>query len=171
MSSTLRPDNLKAALDAKVAAGMAQLAEVREMEQPRLTPHLNPREIVGAFLLYARGIFPMLRTFGSTQAGELQFNAWYEQWVKALSDADRALWKQLGDDHGAGLTDVEISAVADPSVAPPASSSGARPDVRKRIVRFAAYANRPASNVCGDYLRLARVFIHDFLRDHARFLH
>ena len=177
MSSTLRPDNLKAALDAKVAASMAQLAEVREMEQPRLTPHLNPRETVRAFLLYARSICPLLRTFGSTQAGELQFNAWYEQWVKGLSDADRALWNQFRDDgvqqeHGRGaeLIDVEISVAADPSVAMQPPLPVARADVRKRLVRFAAYANRPASNVCGDYLRLARVFAHDFVRDHARFL-
>ena len=65
MPSTLRPDNLKAALDAKVAAALAQLGEVRETEQPRLTPHLNPREIVGTFLLYARGIFPVASAFGS----------------------------------------------------------------------------------------------------------
>jgi len=159
MSSTLRPDNLKAALDAKVAAGMAQLAEVREMEQPHPTPHLNPQEIVRAFLLYARGIFHLLRAFGRTQAGELQFNAWHEQWVKALSEADRALWTHLGDDrvehgHSAELIEVE--------------TSGA--ETRKRLVRFAAYANRPASNVCGDYLRLARVLAHDFIRDHQRFI-
>ena len=147
------------------------------MEQPRPTPHLNPREIVGAFLLYARGIFALLRTFGRTQAGELQFNAWYEQWVKALIDADRALWNHLGDErpqqphgHAAELIDVEISVATDPPVAPQPSLPGARPEVRKRLVRFAAYANRPASNVCGDYLRLARVFAHDFIRDHQRFI-
>jgi len=154
---------------------MAQLAEVREMEQPRPTPHLNPREIVGAFLLYARGIFALLRSFGRTQAGELQFNAWHEQWVAALSDADRALWNQLGDDRvqqgrGAELIDVEISVAADPSVAAQQSLPRAQTAAGKRIVRFAAYANRPASNVCGDYLRLARVLAHDFIRDHQRFI-
>ena len=147
------------------------------MEQPRLTPHINPREIVGTFLLYARGIFPLLSTFGRTHAGELQFNAWYEQWVKALGDADRVLWNHLRDDrvqqehgHGAELIDFEISLTENPSVPMQPSSPGARAEIRKRIVRFAAYANRPASNVCGDYLRLARVFAHDFVRDHQRFI-
>jgi hypothetical protein len=177
MSATVRPDNLKAALDAKIAAALAQLGEVREMEQPRLTPHINPTEIVRAFLLYACGVFPVASTFGKAQAGELQFNAWYEQWVTGLSDADRALWKRLRDDrvqqehgHGAELIDVEIAVAADSSVALPQSLPAARADVRKRLVRFAAYANRAASDVCEDYLRLARVFANDFVRDHARFL-
>jgi len=175
MSATVRPDNLKAALDAKLAAALAQLGEVREMEQPRLTPHLNPREIVGAFLLYARGVFPIASTFGKAQAGELQFGTWYEQWVAKLGDADRALWKQLRDvqqehGHAAELIDTEISVPADSSVAAQQSLPGTRPDVRKRLVRFAAYPNRAASDVCEHYLRLAKAFTGSFLRDHARFL-
>ncbi len=173
MSSTVRPDNLQAALDAKFAASRAQLDEMREMEQPRLTPHLNPREIVEAFLLYARGVFLVASAFGKAQAGELQFDAWYMQWVANLSDVDRAVWKYLRDDgigHGAELSDVEISVAAESAVAGPQPSSGARPDVRKRLVRFAAYANRAASDVCGDYLRLSKVFADNFVADHARFL-
>ena len=177
MSATVRPDNLKAALDAKVAAAMAQLAELREAEQPRLTPHLNPREIIGTFLLYARGVYSVASTFGKATAGDLQFNAWYEQWVKALGDADRSLWKQLRDErvqqehrHGADLIDVEMSVAADPSVAAHQASPGARADVRKSLVRFAAHAQRAASEVCYDYVRLARGFANDFVREHVRFL-
>jgi hypothetical protein len=177
MSATVRPDNVKAALDAKLAAALAQLGEVREMEQPRLTPHLSPREIVAAVLLYAGGVFPVASTFGKAHAGELQFDAWYGQWLAKLSDADRGLWKQLRDHriqhehgHGAELIDVEISVAAESSVAVQPSSSGARPDVRKRLVRFAAHPTRAASAVCADYVRLARLFVHDFVRDHSRFL-
>ena len=173
MSTTIRPDNLRAALDAKVAAALSQLVELREAEQPRVTPHLNLREIVGAFLLYARAVFPIAHTFGDAQAGELQFNAWYKQWRRKLNDADRALWEQLRDDraradaHGADLIDVEISVAADPTITvPPAQRTG----VRKQLVRFASQPTRDASAVCDDYLRLAKRFAADFVEEYQRFL-
>jgi len=169
MSTTVRPDNLKAALDAKVAASMAQLAELREAEQPRPTPHLNAREIIGTFLRYARGVYSVAGTFGKANAGDLQFNAWYEQWVKGLGDTDRALWKELErvqpePGHGAELIEVETS------VAAHQRSPGAGADVRKSLVRFAVHAQRAASDVCYDYVRLTRRFANDFVREHARFL-
>ena len=83
MSTTVRPDNLKAALDAKLAAAMSQLVELREAEQPRVTPHLNPREIIGTFLLYAGRVYPIADAFGRAQAGDLQFDAWYGTGLKS----------------------------------------------------------------------------------------
>ena len=171
MSSTVRPDNLRAALDAKLAAAMSQLVELREAEQPRLTQHLNPREAVGAFLLYTRAIYPIVDTFGRAQAGHLQFDAWYGQWRDNLGTPDRALWTQLRDDrvrpeHGKDAALIEIEISVDTDQLPP----GARRDVRKRLLRFAALPERPASDVCDDYLRLAKRFAADFVRDHARFL-
>jgi hypothetical protein len=177
MSSTVRPNNVRAALAAKLAAAMSQLVELREAEQPRLTPHLSPREIVGAFLLYARGVYTIVDTLGKAQAGHLQFNAWYGQWTEGLGDADRALWKQLSDDRGAeeqgrgvALIDHGIAAAADPSSTAQQAAPGARADVRKGLVRFAAYPDRAAGNVCEHYLRLAKRLADDFVRDHARFL-
>jgi hypothetical protein len=177
MSTTVRPDNLRAALDAKLAAAMSQLVELREAEQPRVTLHLNPREIVDTFLMYACRIYPIADTFGRAQAGDLQFDAWYGQWIGKLGDADRALWKQLRDERarqehgqGAALIEVEISVPSDPSITVHQSVPGARADVRKRIIRFAASPNRAASNVCDDYLRLAKRFAGEFVRDYARFL-
>lgn len=177
MSSTVRPDNLRAALDAKLAAAMAQLVELREAEQPRVTVHLNPRENVGAFLLYLSRVYPIADTFGRAQAGDLQFGAWYGQWVEKLGEADRALWKQLRDEcvqqeraQGVALIEVEISVAADPSSAMHQSVPSAQADVRKPLVRFATSPNRLAGDVCADYLRLARRFADDFLRDYARFL-
>jgi hypothetical protein len=164
MSTTIRPDNLKAALDARVAAAMAQLGELRESEQPRITPHLNAREITRSFLNYARGVVSIASTFGRAQAGELQFDTWYEQWVNSLGDADRLLWRQLRQDSGAGLIDVEIA------VAHESSATGARSDAHKRVARFAAYPQRPASAVGYDFLQLSRRFEGDFVREHARFL-
>ncbi len=170
MSSTVRPDNLKAALDAKLAAAMSQLADLREAEQPRVAPHLNPREIINAFLLYACRVYPIADTFGREQGGDLQFDAWYGQWLGKLSEADRALWHQLREElarheqgHGAALVGAEAPAPADPSMS-------ARTDIRKPIVRFAGAPNRAASDVCADYLRLAKRFAGEFLRDYARFL-
>jgi len=175
MSSTVRPDNLRAALDAKLAAALSQLIDLREAEQPRVTPHLNPREIVATFALYARGVYPIVDTFGKAQVGHLQYNAWLGQWTEGLGDADRALWQQLRDDrvlHGPGavLVDLEISVAADPAITVPQLPPDTRADVRKRLVRFAAYPGRAASDVCDDYLRLAKRFAGDFVRDHARFL-
>ena len=177
MSATVRPDNLRAALDAKLAAAMSQLVELREAEQPHITVHLNPREIIGTFLLYARGVYPIVHTFGRAQAGDLQFDAWYEQWTKSLDDVDRALWKQLREDRvrpehgqGAGLIEVAISVSSDPSITLDQTVPGTRADIRKQLIRFADSPNRPASDVCDDYLRLAKRFVHDFVRDYARFL-
>ena len=97
MSTTIRPDNLRAALDAKLAAATSQLIDLREAEQPRVTLHLNPREIVGTFLLHARSVYPIVDAFGRAQAGELQFSAWYQNWTEKLGEADRASWKRLRD--------------------------------------------------------------------------
>jgi hypothetical protein len=168
MSSTVRPDNLRAALDAKLAAAMSQVIDLREAEQPRVTPHLNPREVVDTFLQYACRVYPIVCTFGRTQAGDLQFDAWYSQWFGKLGDADRALWQQLLDErarqeHGQGAALIEVEIIQQSAPAAPT-------DVRKRTMRFAAAPNRPASDICADYLRLAKRFVGEFVRDHARFL-
>jgi hypothetical protein len=177
MSTTVRPDNLRVALDAKLAAAMSQLVDLREAEEPRVTPHLNPREIVAAFLLYAGSVYPIADTFGRTQAGDLQFDAWYEQWIRKLGAADRALWKQLRHERvqqehgrGAALLETEIAVSSDPAITGQHPMLGAGADVRKQLVRFATSPNRAASDVCDDYLRLARRFALDFVRDYARFL-
>jgi hypothetical protein len=173
MSSTVRPDNLKAALDAKLAAAMSQWVDLREAERPRVTPHLNPREIIDAFLLYACRVYPIAETFGRAQAGDLQFEAWYGQWLEKLGEADRTLWRQLREEHarqahghGAALIEVEIA----PAITAPQSAPVAGTDLPKRIVRFAGAPTRAASDVCADYLRLAKRFVGEFVRDYARFL-
>ena len=177
MSSTVRPDNLKAALDAKIAAAMSQLVELREAEQSRVTLHLNPREIIGTFLQYAGRVHPIADAFGREQAGDLQFDAWYAQWLEQLGDSDRALWKQLREERvrqelglETALIEVEISVPSNPSITVQQSVPGAQAEIPKRLFRFAASPNRAASEVCYDYVRLARRFAHDFVRDYARFL-
>jgi hypothetical protein len=177
MSTSIRPDNLRAALDAKLAAATSQLVDLREAEQRRVTLHLNPREIVDAFLLYACRVYPIADTFGRAQAGDLQFEAWYDQWLGKLGEADRALWQQLRDErarqehgHAAALIEVEISVPADPAIDVSQTVPDARTDIRKRITRFAGAPNRPASDVCADYLRLTKRFVGEFVRDYARFL-
>ena len=177
MSTTVRPDNIRAALDAKLAAAMSQLVELREADQPRATLHLNPREIVDTFLQYACRVYPIIDTFGREQAGDLQFGAWYAQWVGKLAETDRPLWKELRDEHvrrghgqAAVLVEVEIDVSSDPQVTVRQQVPVPQAQLRKKLVRFAASPSRPASDVCDDYLRLARLFVHDFVRDHARFL-
>jgi hypothetical protein len=163
---------VKAALDAKLAAAMSQLVALREAEQPAAL-HLNPREIIDAFLSYACRVQAIAETFGREQAGHLQFDAWYGQWVDKLSDADRSLWKELGGaqarqqhGHGAALVEVEVGVSPEPSAKAPL---GAQAPIRKRIF-FAAWPNRPASDVCADYLRMAKRLAGEFVRDYARFL-
>jgi hypothetical protein len=177
MSTTVRPDNLRAALDAKLAAAMSQLADLREAEQPRVTLHLNPREIIDTLLVYACRVYPIADTFGRAQAGDLQFEAWYGQWLGKLGETDRALWQQRREElarqehgHRAALIELEISVPTDPSLTVRQSVPDARTDIPKRIVRFAGAPNRAASDVCADYLRLAKRFVGEFVRDYARFL-
>lgn len=177
MPATIRPDTLKVALDAKIAAAATDLVELREAEELRVTPHLSPREIIGALLSHARGVYPIADTFGKAQAGDLVFNAWYQTWRGTLSKADLSLWAQLRADRvqpgmgrDAELIEDEIAVAADPTITVPDLPVGARTDIRKRRVRFAAHPNRAASEVCGDYVRLARRFADDFIRDNDRFL-
>ena len=147
--STVRPDNLKAALDAKLAAAMSQLVDLREAEQARVA-HLNPREIVRSFLLYARGVCAIVETFGKSQAGHLQFNAWYGQWSQELSGVDRALWARLRDNR------VEQGHGQDPALLALDSAVAARPSA--------------GSEMCTGWLQLVQRLAADFLRDYARFL-
>jgi len=178
MGTIIRPDMLKNALGAKLAAAAAQIAELREAEEPRLTPHLNPREIIATFLAQVRGVYPIADVFGKAQAGDLVFNAWYENWRAALARPELALWDQLlhadriqrEQGHAAELIEDEISVAADPSIITHPFQRSSWPQVPKLRVRFAAYARRPASEVCDDYLKLARRFVDDFVRDHERFL-
>jgi len=166
---------LKSALGAKLAAAQAQMLDLREAEQPRLTPHLSPHEIIGAFLVHMRGIQPIVDVFGRAHAGELMFKAWHEAWRAALTKADLALWDRLRDSqhaqpHGAELIEDEISVIADAPSTAREPGPARRADIHKPRVRFAADPNRAASDVCADYLRLARAFVEDFVRNHERFL-
>jgi len=172
MGTIIRPDMLKNALGAKLAAAAAQLLELREAEQPRLTPHLSPHEIIGAFLLHVRGVYPIVDTFGRAQAGELMYKAWHETWRNSLTKPDLALWDRLRDDakhhehaHGAELVEDEIAVKVDPTATRPGGGNA-----RKVRVRFAADPNRAASEVCADYLRLARRFVDAFVRANEQIL-
>ena len=41
------------------------------------------------------------------------------------------------------------------------------PGPTKSAVRFRAYPDKPASEVCAEYLKLLQKFVADFLRQHA----
>jgi hypothetical protein len=68
------------------------------------------------------------------------------------------------------LIETEISVASDPSITGQHPVLGTRAEVRKKLFRFAVSPNRAASDVCDDYLRLARRLADDFVRDYARFL-
>jgi len=46
------------------------------------------------------------------------------------------------------------------------AASGFKSSAAKGGIRFQAYADKPASEVCAAYLQLCRRFVDDFLRDH-----
>jgi hypothetical protein len=174
MPTTIPRERLKDALHARLAAATSQLLELREADEPRVTPHLNPRQIIDDFLLHVRGVYSVADKFGKAQAGDLGFNAWYDSWRGALSEVERTLWRQLRADavqpkqlHVADFIEEWINVDADlTGTLPP----GASHEVRKQRVRFATNPDKPAGEVCAEYLRLARRFVDAFVRAHARFL-
>lgn len=50
------------------------------------------------------------------------------------------------------------------------AATGYKPSAWKGGVRFKAYPNRAASEVCAEYKQLAQRFVDDFLRDHAHLI-
>jgi hypothetical protein len=175
MTATVRPDKFRQAIHAKVDDATWRLLEIRESERPILTPNIVPAHMIGHFLAAARGVYQTAQTFAEGQG--LPFDAWYRRWLQALSNAERGLWRSLTEErdaqiHGEGpaLVMVEIDVTDQLShynyTAPPHGPLQ-RPRMTKPGQRFAAYPGRLASEVCDDFLKLARRFVDDFSHDHA----
>jgi hypothetical protein len=118
---TVRPDELRPALKAKLTDATWQWHHMREQEQPRLTTNLNPRDIVAHFLPAARGVWPTAFEFAKGQ--QVNFGKWYQDWRDSITPVQRDSWDQLRADrvdqeHGAGadLISYEIDITGDPSI-------------------------------------------------------
>jgi hypothetical protein len=106
--ATVDPARLTTALHAKLGAAHHKLSQLREAEQPRLMPHLEPQTIVPDFLASAHGVFPTIRTFAEASTSKPAFNDWLQRWEAGLSPDELALWdhmrhERVAAEHGDGV--------------------------------------------------------------------
>jgi hypothetical protein len=178
-SATVDPARLEGALREKLGAAQWKLHELREAEQPRFTPNLEPQTLIAHFLLSARGVHATAKTFAEASWLKGDFAAWRTRWEDSLSPPDVALWDNMQDerdaaDHGdgAGLIPIRIPLPRQDCHLQNSTQllmglPGYKTDSFKGGMRFEAYPNEPASAVCFKYLELCRRFDADFLQENA----
>jgi hypothetical protein len=181
---TVTPGRLKEALNAKLGDAAHALAELREADKPERNRYWNERSIVVDFLYAARGVFPVVKTFGEDNLQPAGFRQWCDAWEGALGRTELGLWRKMNDErisqeHGEGaeLMPVMIP-IAQVDVLPQdcnvallgLAARGYRPATSKGGVRFTAYPNRAVSEVCAEYKDLAQRFVDDFVRGHANLI-
>jgi hypothetical protein len=178
---TVRPEKLREALSTKLDAATQDVVKLRIADQPDYNQYLEPGKIVKDFLLAARGVFPVIKTFGDDNLKPQGFKRWCDAWENALGPTARDLWQKMRDErtsqeHGEGadlIRDmIPITRGDQVQVFQNAVLLGVPPPPppAKAGVRFKAYPDRPVSEVCGDYLELSRRFADDFVRDHANLI-
>jgi hypothetical protein len=177
MSATVRPEKLREALYAKLGVAGESLYEIRQSERAEINRFNDARRYIGDFLHAARGVYPVAETF----LKPAKFKKWFEPWEKnRLSDSERALWgkiriERVSQEHGEGVGLIAVSipiprAAMSPSVPNVAhlhlAATGYQGgESSKGGERFRAYPDKPASEVCAEYLKLANRFVEDFLRE------
>ena len=180
MRATVKPAKLREGLSQKLGAAGENVGLLRQAELPELNGHWDPAKYAIAFLHAARGVCATAETFANGHG--IDFKAWYAAWRASVSAADLQLWDRLRDDrvaqeHGDGA---DFIAVAIPITRGPGMpemfrnnvlyGGGAAPPASKGGIRFSVDPNRPTSEVCADYLRVARRFVDDFLRNYAHLI-
>jgi hypothetical protein len=165
MAVTVRPEKLREALGAKLATAVQALYELREADKPMMNRIWEPQNVVVEFLHAAHGVYPIVKTFGEENLQPAGFRQWVDGWKSGLSATNRHLWQQMNtervaQEHGEGADliphQIEISQIDNRSF--------------KGGVRFAAYPDRPVSEVCAEYFDLCQRFGDDFRRDHAHLI-
>jgi len=162
--ASVDPARLATALHEKLGAAYWKLSELRQSEQPRLTPNLEPQTIIPHFLTSARGVHSTANTFASSSWRQGEFGIWRKQWEATLS------LDELGD--GADLMPIQIpippqEGLSRDSTLLLAGLPAHRSESFKGGVRFKSYPDKLASEVCFAYWELCRRFVDDFLRDNA----
>lgn len=179
MRVTVDPAKVREALSRKLGSAGENVGLLRQSELPEMNGHWKPAKYAIAVLHAARGVYPTAERFAE---GRLDMPGWYREWRAAIGVNDCALWDQLRDDRaaqehgdGAEFVRVEIPVTRGPGMPEMFRNNalyggGAQPSASKGGIRFAAYPDRPASEVAADYLRVAQRFVDDFLREHARLI-
>jgi hypothetical protein len=160
---SLTPTDVRPALQAKLAEVISCVQELRDVEQPRLTPRMDGWEIVAKLLAAARAVHQMAETFVEGRTAT-DFDAWYAAWLGRLTGLERELWQQTrdaGDEqlHGerAELFAVKVTIPWEPAAETFHGAPGvARPESCKPVPRFRPYPGRPASDVCAEYRALCQ---------------
>jgi hypothetical protein len=165
------PTDVRPALQAKLAEVISCAQELRDVEQPRLTPRMDGWEIVAKLLAAARAIYHMAETFVEGRPGT-NFDAWYAAWLARLTGLERELWQQMrdaGDEqlHGecAELFTVKVTIPLEPAAEMFHGVPGvARSESYKPVPRFRRYPRRPASDVCAEYFAVCQRFVDEIRR-------
>jgi hypothetical protein len=168
---SLTPTDTRPALQAKLAEAISCVQELRDFEQPRLTPRMDGWEIVAKLLGAARAVYQVAETFVEGRPGT-DFAAWYAAWLGRLTGLERELWQQMrdaGDErlHGecAELFAVKVTIPWEPAAETFHGVPGvARPESYKPVPRFRRYPGRPASDVCAEYFALCQRFVNEIRR-------
>ena len=178
MKSSVRPESLKEAVNAQVEAATLSLRELQQAEQPEGNRYTEPQKYIVDFLHAARGVLAILKTFGENQLQPAPFKRWLEAWEHTLKPEQLALWRAIGTEPVSPEHAEE--ALLMPTWIP--ITRGQMPEdftdyaelgipratgPTKSAVRFRAYPDKPASEVCDAYFTLVRRLVADFLRQHA----
>jgi hypothetical protein len=172
------PERLKDAVNARLDAAMLSLHELQQAEQPECNRYTEPQKYVIDFLYAARGVLSVVRTFGEDKLQAAPFRRWLEAWEHTLKPEQLGLWRAVGtepqsQEHGEeellistwipitrGLVPEDFTDYAALGIPRP-------PGPTKSAVRFRAYPDEPASELCAEYWKLLQKFVSDFLRQHA----
>ena len=172
------PEKLKDAIDAKLDAARLSLHELQQAEQPECNRYTEPHRYVVEFLQAAGGAFSILKAFGEDRLQPAPFGRWLEAWGHTLTPEQLDLWRAIGtepvsQEHGEEelliSTWIPITRGPMPEDFTNYTELGIprAPAPTKGAVRFRAYPDKPASEVCAEFLKLMQKVVADFLHQHA----
>lgn len=175
------PEKLKDAVAARLDAAMLSLSELQQAEQPECNRYTEPHRYVVEFLHAARGAFSIVKTFGEEKLQPAPFRRWLEAWGHTLTPEQLRLWRAIGtapesQEYSEGEllipTWIPITRGPMPEDFTHYTELGIPrpPGPTKSAVRFRFDPEKPASEVCAEYLKLVQKCLADFLRQHANLL-
>ena len=181
MATVGSPQALREAVSQKLGTAVRHMHDLRKALEPEFNGYWNPKDDAVGFLHAAHGVVPVLKTFADERKQLGDFDDWRDKWEEELTVEERTLWLRMKDERiaqehgeGAGLESfpnpvtrggefqdfTNYAAHGIPRGPPPA----------KEGVRFRAYPDRPANEVCLQYLGLVGRCWQDFIRDHPHIL-
>lgn len=178
MPVSVRPEKLIETVSLKLNTADYNVRNLREAERPCINEHWSPENYVKAFLTEAHGVFAVIKTFAEASLKPAGFKRWLTGWEATLSADKLALWKQMRHErtqyeHGEGIELERTWIVVTEGEFPeahqgtPAVVGGSRSEISKVSVRFAAFPDRLASDVCAEHLELCQQFAVEFMDGNA----